>query len=1154
MAQKTQNVLIGNTPIKGVQKETKGRYLNLFGETYYQIQNFDAIPPFFISLVSSSDHWFFISSTGGLSAGRKNIERALFPYYTEDKLSENSENTGAKTIFLVNRENQTWVWEPFSIRQIGAYSTERNLYKNIAGTTLIFEEINHDLALTFRYAWRTSEKFGFVKTSWLSNDSSTASTSQVEVLDGIQNILPANVSSSIQVNFSCLQDAYKRSELEVETGLGIFVLNSIVSDRAEPSESFLATTVFQVGLEGRNYLLSSLQLDQFRRAKDLATETEIRGQRSAYFVQATLDFSGTSKYTWHIVADVCQDGAEVVKTLGLLKKDHTLLYNEIEEDTIDNTAQITEIVASSDGLQLSENLLSTSHHFANTLFNVMRGGIFSDQYRVDKNDLLDFVATHSKKTVQTGKNFFIDLPDRINILDLYQKAKESNSPDLVRLCQNYLPLTFSRRHGDPSRPWNRFEINIKKEDGSKKLDYAGNWRDIFQNWEALAYSYPDYIEGMISTFLCATTADGYNPYRIMRAGVDWEVVEPDNPWSNIGYWNDHQIIYLLKLMELSEDFHPKKLSKELDRRIYCYSNIPYRIKPYEDLVRDPHNTIDFDHQLEKKLENQVSTEGSDGKLIHDSKGNIIYCSLAEKLINLLLAKLVNFVPEGGIWMNTQRPEWNDANNALVGKGLSVVTLGYLRRYIAFCRQLFAASTDNSLNISTELKQLLSEISDTFAHFQFIVKNSFNDNQRRAMLDELGKAGSDFRWNLYENGFSGEFQSISKVELIQFLDLTQSYIEQSLRANKREDGLYHAYNILHFENDTAMIGRMYEMLEGQVSILSSGLLSAEESLELLDGLRNGRLFSPERHTYILYPDRILPSVLEKNRLAEEQLKGLRLPEALSQAQDKTLLIRDVEGDYHFSGNIRNGKDIQKALQELASQPQYTDLVSKEGKQIADLFEHIFRHSEFTGRSGTFFAYEGLGSVYWHMVSKLLLAAQETTVRFQDSPLASHLREKYYDIRSGLGFNKSPADFGAFPTDPYSHTPKGQGARQPGMTGVVKEELLTRWAEVGLAIKDGCLIFKPFLVDEKELVSESGNFKYIDIQGMEKQIDLPVGSLAFTICQVPVIVKLGAVDQIEVLFNDRSQKLISANKLDMELSSHIFTRDGVVNQLTVILQKP
>lgn len=1152
MAQNTGTILIGSTPIKGVQKEAAGRYLNLLGEQYYQIQNFDAIPPFFMSLVSSSDHWFFISSSGGLSAGRVNIERALFPYYTEDKLTENSENTGSKTIFLVTRGETTWVWEPFSNCQAGVYSSQRNLYKNIAGTTLIFEEINHDLKLTFRYAWRTSEEFGFVKTCWLSNDESSAC--QVELLDGIQNILPANVSSSIQINYSCLQDAYKRSELEKETGLGIFVLNSILSDRAEPSESFLATTVFQTGLQGYHYLLSSLQLNQFRKAQKIISETEIRGQRSAYFVHAKLDFSDSREFTWHIVADVCQDGANVVKTINLLKRDHANLYNEIEEDTFKNTSQINEIVASSDGIQFSADQLCVSHHFSNTLFNVMRGGIFSEQYWVDKQDLFDFVFTHSKKTAQTCENFFIDLPDRINILDLYQLAEKNGSLELVRLCQNYLPLTFSRRHGDPSRPWNRFEINIKKDDGSKKLDYAGNWRDIFQNWEALAYSYPDFIEGMISTFLCATTADGYNPYRIMRTGVDWEVIEPDNPWSNIGYWNDHQIIYLLKLMELSAEFHPRKLSNGLDRRVYCYSNIPYRIKPYEDLVKDPHNTIDFDDELERKIEKLVSIEGSDAKLIHSSDGNIIYCSLAEKLLNLLLAKLVNFVPEGGIWLNTQRPEWNDANNALVGKGLSVVTLGYLRRYIVFVQQLIAESPVINLHFSAELKDLFLRIWKAFEHYQSSVNNSFSDQQRKAILDELGKAGSDFRWNLYQSGFSGELQSISRADLIQFLNLTQSYLEQSLRANKRDDGLYHAYNILHFEKDSAVIGRMYEMLEGQVSILSSGLLSAEESVALLQSLRDGPLYCPERHTYILYPDRILPSFLEKNRFTENQIQGLRLPEALSKAQDKTLIIRDVDGAYHFSGNIRNGKDVQTALKGLASQPQFAHLISEEGQKIADLFESIFKHSEFTGRSGTFFAYEGLGSVYWHMVSKFLLAAQETALKFQASPMASSLRDKYYDIRAGLGFNKSPAKFGAFPTDPYSHTPKGQGARQPGMTGVVKEELLARWAEVGLMIKDGCLFFNPFLVNTKEFITEVSRFEYYDIHKEQKQIGLPVGSLAFTICQVPVVVKLADHDQIVVQFRDGSQESVYTNKLDVKLSSHIFNRDGVVTQLTVFLRKP
>ncbi len=99
----------------------------------------------------------------------------------------------------------------------------------------------------------------------------------------------------------------------------------------------------------------------------------------------------------------------------------------------------------------------------------------------------------------------------------------SGDVDLWRLASEYLPLTFSRRHGDPSRPWNKFQIVLRDEHGAPRLDYQGNWRDIFQNWEALAWSFPEYVESMVTVFLDATTADGYNPYRISRAGVDWEV-------------------------------------------------------------------------------------------------------------------------------------------------------------------------------------------------------------------------------------------------------------------------------------------------------------------------------------------------------------------------------------------------------------------------------------------------------------------------------------------------------------------------------------------------------------------------------------------------------------------------------------------------------
>ena len=48
---------------------------------------------------------------------------------------------------------------------------------------------------------------------------------------------------------------------------------------------------------------------------------------------------------------------------------------------------------------------------------------------------------------------------------------------------------------------------------------------------------------------------------------------------------------------------------------------------------------------------------------------------------------------------------------------------------------------------------------------------------------------------------------------------------------------------------------------------------------------------------------------------------------------------------------------------------------------------------------------------------------------------------------------PELYGAFPTDPYSHTPGGKGAQQPGMTGQVKEDLLAALGNSAFGFKEG-----------------------------------------------------------------------------------------------------
>ena len=75
--------------------------------------------------------------------------------------------------------------------------------------------------------------------------------------------------------------------------------------------------------------------------------------------------------------------------------------------------------------------------------------------------------------------------------------------------------------------------------------------------------------------------------------------------------------------------------------------MPYRIKPYAELQNDPFNTIDFDWELEREIDARVRECGTDGKLVCDQNWRVLHTNLTEKLLTLLLAKLVNLVPEGG---------------------------------------------------------------------------------------------------------------------------------------------------------------------------------------------------------------------------------------------------------------------------------------------------------------------------------------------------------------------------------------------------------------------------------------------------------------------------------------------------------------------------
>ena len=590
----------------------------------------------------------------------------------------------------------------------------------------------------------------------------------------------------------------------------------------------------------------------------------------------------------------------------------------------------------------------------------------------------------------------------------------------------------------------------------------------------------------------------------------------------------------------------------LSQRIYSYADVPYRIRAYAQILENPYATIDFDWGRAHAVAARVAEVGDDGKLMVDDGGCVIHVTLAEKLLVLILVKLTNFVPEGGVWMNTQRPEWNDANNALVGKGLSVGTAAYLRRMLVFCQHLFARGPA-ILSLTLEVRMLLAAVAAILAEHEDLLTIGFDDTQRRAIMDALGLAGSDYRTRIYRVGCGDTSVSVQTDEILSLLALALRYIDQTLRANQRPDGLYHAYNILQLRPGSARVGRLYAMLEGQVAILSSGLFDGVEALAVLRSLRASALYRADQHSYMLYPDRDVPGFLVKNNVPAAQVQALPLVAALVARNDRTLLVRDEDGVFHFNGAFRNVEGVATALAQLRRDPALTTLVAQDGPHLLALFEATFDHQSFTGRSGTFFAYEGLGSIYWHMVAKLLLAVQENfwwaRTAGADAATLDALRAMYDDIRAGIGFNKTPEVYGAFPTDPYSHTPKGQGAKQPGMTGQVKEEILTRLGELGVQVQDGALGFRPVLLHTQELLTEAALFVYLDIDGVQQTLTIPAGALAFTFCQTPIILMRSTQPRIEIIARDGRVTEFVGDQLDQATSQRIFQRAQSIHHLRV-----
>lgn len=178
----------------------------------------------------------------------------------------------------------------------------------------------------------------------------------------------------------------------------------------------------------------------------------------------------------------------------------------------------------------------------------------------------------------------------------------------------------------------------------------------------------------------------------------------------------------------------------------------------------------------------------------------------------------------------------------------------------------------------------------------------------------------------------------------------------------------------------------------------------------------------------------------------------------------------------------------------------------------------------------------------MVSKLMLAAQEVMLKAADAGASEDLLRRltvcYYSVQSGLGFRQSAKQYGAFPSEPYSHSPGHAGAQQPGLTGQVKEGILARYGELGAHFRAGKLTFRPRLLRAAEFQREP--------------VEQPLAPISFTLARIPISYHPAAdLAQAHAIVhsNDGSETRHEAATLDDETTRGIIQESGHTARIEV-----
>ena len=125
----------------------------------------------------------------------------------------------------------------------------------------------------------------------------------------------------------------------------------------------------------------------------------------------------------------------------------------------------------------------------------------------------------------------------------------------------------------------------------------------------------------------------------------------------------------------------------------------------------------------------------------------------------------------------------------------------------------------------------------------------------------------------------------------------------------------------------------------------------------------------------------------------------------------------------------------------------------------------------------------------------------------------------------------------------------------MTGQVKEEILSRFGELGVRVEEGTVKLEVGLLRAREFVAQPRTFRFLDVDERWQTLTVPESGLGFTWCQVPFVYRLdeSAEPAIILTLDDGSRRALPGLSLPAELSSELFARTGRIRRVELVLTK-